>query len=269
MTTNDPERAAVEDERRELLYRLERWLETPMIVLGFAWLGLLVLELVGGTRAWIETTTIAIWVVFVVDFVLRLVLAPDRTAYLRRNWLTIPALFLPALRILRIAQVVRVMRVARAVRGARLLSVISSLNRGTRALGRTMQRRGVGYALALTVLVLMGGSAGMYAFESGGPADHVFGSYGSTLWWTAMTLTTMGADVFPRTGEGRLLCVLLALYGFIVFGYVTATLASHFLARDAEDETGDLASAHSIAALADEIRALRLEVRSAREPGTG
>ena len=269
MTTNEIERAAADDERRELLHRLERWLETPMIVLGFVWLALMVVELVGGAQPWIETATIAIWIVFVLDFVLRLVLAPDRPAYLRRNWLTIPALFLPALRILRIAQLVRVLRVARAVRGARLLSVISSLNRGTRALGRTMQRRGVGYALALTILVLVGGSAGMYAFEQGGPNDHVFGSYGGTLWWTAMTLTTMGADVFPRTPEGRLLCMLIALYGFIVFGYVTATLASHFLSRDAEDETGALASSHSIAALAEEIRALRLEVQSARGSGTG
>ena len=265
---NETQRVA-DSERRELLHRLERWLETPMIVLGFVWLGLLVIELVGGARPWTETATITIWVIFVLDFVLRLVLAPDRSEYLKANWLTIPALFLPALRILRVAQVVRVMRVARAVRGARLLSVISSLNRGTRALGRTMQRRGVGYALALTILVLLGGSAGMYAFEQGGPNDHVFGSYGGTLWWTAMTLTTMGADVFPRTAEGRLLCVLLALYGFVVFGYVTATLASHFLARDAEDETGEIASAHSIAALAEEIRSLRLEVRAVRSPDSG
>ena len=268
MTSNETQRA-VDSERRELLHRLERWLETPMIVLGFVWLALMVIELVSGARPWTETATITIWAIFVLDFVLRLMLAPDRSDYLKANWLTIPALFLPALRVLRVAQVVRVMRVARAVRGARLLSVISSLNRGTRALGRTMQRRGVGYALALTILVLMGGSAGMYAFEQGGPSDHVFGSYGGTLWWTAMTLTTMGADVFPRTAEGRLLCVLLALYGFIVFGYVTATLASHFLARDAEDETGEIASAHSIAALADEIRALRLEVRGVRSPDAG
>src|SRR5688500_18998796 len=178
---NETQRAAADSERRELLHRLGRWLETPMIVLGFVWLALMVIELVGGARPWIETATIAIWVIFVLDFALRLVLAPDRSDYLKANWLTIPALFLPALRILRVAQVVRVIRVARAVRGARLLSVISSLNRGTRALGRTMQRRGVGYALALTILVLLGGSAGMYAFEQGGPNDHVFGSWGGTL----------------------------------------------------------------------------------------
>jgi voltage-gated potassium channel len=44
-----------------------------------------------------------------------------------------------------------------------------------------------------------------------------------------MTMTTMGADYFPKTGEGRLLGWLLAVYAFAIFGYITATIASYFL----------------------------------------
>ena len=58
-----------------------------------------------------------------------------------------------------------------------------------------------------------------------------------------MTLTTMGADFFPLTPEGRLLGLLLAIYGFAVFGYVTASIASFFVARDAEEGDGELAAA--------------------------
>lgn len=36
-----------------------------------------------------------------------------------------------------------------------------------------------------------------------------------------------------RTGEGRTLCVLLSIYAFAVFGYVTAALASFFIGRGA------------------------------------
>ncbi len=50
-------------------------------------------------------------------------------------------------------------------------------------------------------------------------------SYGEAVSWTAMVLTTMGTDYFPKTAEGRLLCWLLAagcwllaLYAFAVFG---------------------------------------------------
>jgi voltage-gated potassium channel len=36
-----------------------------------------------------------------------------------------------------------------------------------RALGAALQRRGFGYVIILTLLVLFAGSAGMYAFENG------------------------------------------------------------------------------------------------------
>jgi voltage-gated potassium channel len=61
-----------------------------------------------------------------------------------------------------------------------------------------------------------------------------FQHYGDALWWTAMILVTMGSDWWPRSSEGRLLCLLLATYGFTMFGYVTATLGSFFIAADEE-----------------------------------
>ncbi len=39
-----------------------------------------------------------------------------------------------------------------------------------------------------------------------------------------MIMTTMGS--WPQTPEGRVLCLLLAVYAFAVFGYVTAMLAA-------------------------------------------
>jgi hypothetical protein len=47
-----------------------------------------------------------------------------------------------------------------------------------------------------------------------------------------MLLTTMGSDYWPRTPEGRLLCLLLAIYAFAVFGYVTAAIAAYFVGQD-------------------------------------
>jgi voltage-gated potassium channel len=47
-----------------------------------------------------------------------------------------------------------------------------------------------------------------------------------------MLLTTMGSDYWPRTPEGRFLCLLLAVYAFTVFGYVTAAIAAYFVDRD-------------------------------------
>jgi voltage-gated potassium channel len=131
------------------------------------------------------------------------------------------------------------------------------------ALGRTLRRRGFGYAVALTFIVTFTGAAGMYTFEDTPPDGRGLHSYGTAVWWTAMLMTTMGSEYWPHTPEGRLLCLLLAIYAFAAFGYVTATLASFFVNRDAQGEDAELAGADAIEALRREIAALRTDVRAA------
>lgn len=264
MKTNEDhiQQSVVNEERWAVLRQLEEFLETPMIVLGFVWLALLVLEFTGNLSPALQFIAGIIWAAFILDFALKLLLAPDKSDYLKSNWLTALALIVPALRVFRIFRVLRVLRAARAARGLRLFRVLSSANRGMRALGHTMQRRGVGYVLVLSVVVILLGSAGMYAFENELPNGAGLQSYGEALWWTAMLLTSLGSEYWPQTAEGRVLCFLLALYGFAVFGYVTATIATFFVGRDAESEDAELAGAKSIELLRAEIAALREDVRS-------
>jgi hypothetical protein len=56
--------------------------------------------------------------------------------------------------------------------------------------------------------------------------------------------------------------LLLAWFAFAVFGYVTATLATFFIGRDAADEDAEVAGAEQIRLLYEEIGALRAEVRA-------
>ena len=35
-------------------------------------------------------------------------------------------------------------------------------------------------------------------------------------------MTTLGSEYWPKSTEGRLLCFLLAVYAFAVWGYITA-----------------------------------------------
>ena len=254
-----PVEEALKNERYELLRRLEDSLETPMLVLAFVWLALLVGELIWGESLMFEVLGTIIWVIFILDFAVAFVLAPHKIAYLKNNWLTALSLLVPALRLFRFSRVFRLFRLARMGRSLRLLRVVSSLNRGMRALGASLSRRGFGYVLALTVLVAFTGAAGMYAFENAAPGG--LKSYGEALWWTTMVLTTMGSQYWPLTVEGRVLCVFLALYAFAVFGYVTATLATFFIGRDAEDDEAELAGARQLAALREEMIALREEIR--------
>jgi voltage-gated potassium channel len=263
MRTDDTStKQEVNNERDEILSRLEGWLDTPMIILGFVWLALLIIELRWGLSPFLEMLGTAIWAIFIIDFVVRLIVAPYKLSYLKSNWLTVIALIVPALRILRILRIVRVFRMARAARGLRLLRVVTSLNRGMKGISASFSRRGFGYILALTALVALAGAAGMYAFESEVPGG--LNSYGAALWWTAMLLTSIGTEYWPQTAEGRVLCFLLSLYGFAVFGYVTATLSSYFIGRDAITEDAELVSAKPIKELRTEIAALHEELRALR-----
>ncbi len=258
---NQRSKPALDRERSEVLQQLEDWLETPMLVLGFAWLGLFIVELVWGLNPLLEAIAAIIWIAFIVDFGIKFLLAPRRISYLQHNWLTAFSLFIPALRIFRIVRVMQSLQSVHAVRGLQLLRVMTRTNKGMRVLGASIGRRGFGYVVGLTIIVTLIGAAGIYAFERELP-DGTITDYGTALWWTAMVMTTIGSDYFPKTAEGRVLCFFLALYAFAISGYVTATLATFFVGQDAENNEAELAGVKSIKALQAEITALRTEIQA-------
>lgn len=245
----------------QFLEELEDKFEVPMVILSFFWLVLMIFELTVGLSPFLQSANNLIWGLFIVDFLLKLLLAPAKLLFLKRNWVLLFSLMLPALRLFRIFRALRILRTAHALRGLRMVRVLSSLNRGIRALGKSLGRRGFGYVLSLTLLIAFSGAAAMLSFEK---HEGIISDYGTSLWWTAMILTTMGSDYFPRTAEGRFLCLLLAIYGFAVFGYVTATVATFFVGQDANDQNAEIAGQKSILELKDEIRALRREIQEMR-----
>lgn len=265
-------------ERWELLEHINTVLDKPMLALAFVWLGLLILDFTQGLTPLLETVGTVIWGLFGLDFVLELVIAPHKGHYLRRNWLTVLSLLLPALRVLRLVRLFRVLRAARAVRSISLLRLLTSLNRGMRAVRTTFGRHGVGYVVALTILVTFSGAAGMERFES--PAAlHEAGytelarqgaglaTYGDAVWWTAMIMTTLGSEYWPQTAEGRLLSWLLSLYALAVFGYITATIASYFIGPTKQQPQQYQVAAADVARLREEIAALRAELAALRPQG--
>ncbi|WP_230530193.1 ion transporter [Microvirga roseola] len=259
---NNPTSQVESDERWSVLEDLDDWLRTPMLLLSFLWLLLVVVELAWGSSQALETFGFAIWIAFLVEFAVRFALAPEKFHFLRQNWLTVIALAVPAFRLFR---AFRVLRVARAARGLRLVRIVGTANRGMNALRASLRRRGLGYVIGLTCLVAFLGAGGMLAFEPASQVEGGFESYLDALWWTGMVLATMGSEFWPRTVEGRILCFLLALYGFAVFGYITASFASFFVGRDAASEQGEVVGTGDIAALRREIAALRQEIRGEQQ----
>jgi voltage-gated potassium channel len=227
--------------------------------LGFLWVGVVVATFIWPADTALQTASFAIWIVFVADFTVRLFVAPNKLSFLRRNLLLAASLVLPALAAL------RVVRILALIPGwqAPLLRLLASINRSSNVLAATMQRRGLAYVVILTVLVVLAGAAGMYRFEyrvNGGELT----SYSASVWWTAMVMTTLGSDYFPHTAPGRVLCFLLAIFAFSVFGYITASISSYFINRDAQDKQSDIPSAKQLAAILEEVRSLRAELATLR-----
>ena len=99
----------------------------------------------------------------------------------------------------------------------------------------------------------------MYALENPNPG---FSSYALALWWTAMRVITAGNEYNPMTPEGRGLGFIIAVFGYTIFGYVTATFATYFIGRDAEEKDAPIAGSKEIAELKAEIIAIRKLIES-------
>jgi voltage-gated potassium channel len=129
------------------------------------------------------------------------------------------------------------------------------------ALGESFRRRGFKYVLFVTLVVVFGGAAGMFALESARDISGGFETYGDALWWTAMLMTTLGGAYVPQTAEGRILNFILALYAFVSFGYITATLATFFVERDAQKrEKEKFSEQPTLAEVQTEISEMRKEI---------
>jgi voltage-gated potassium channel len=245
-----------------------------MTVLAFVWLGLLIVDFTEGLSPLLASVTWLIWGLFVVHFLLEFALAPQKLSYLRRHWLTAVSLVLPALRSLRVVRALRLVRLSRAARFQGLVRLLASLNRGMAAVARLVHQYAIGYVIAVTTLVLFGGAAGMYQFERPESlreagfaelADQGAGlqSYGEALWWTGMMLTTMASEYWPKTPQGRILCWLLAMYAFSIFGYITATVASFLIGQregSQRQERQRTRYEKELARLREEIAGLRQQV---------
>lgn len=201
--------------------------QIPMLILGIIWIFLLILELLKKSNPLFEKLSIAIWIIFILDFFIKFIIAPSKKKFIKYNILTILSLFVPAVRIF---VVFRLVKLFNLTRGIIVLKLVSGMNRGMNTLAHTFEKRAFGFLAFLTVIVWLVSAAGMYEFEK--KSDPGIPDYTNAVWVTAMFMSTVGADTWPKTMEGKFLCLFLSVYGFTVFGYVTATFASSFFEED-------------------------------------
>jgi len=183
----------------------ERWswiehvadrMDKPLTVAGilFALLVLGETTLVTGARLARAFTVLSwiLWLAFVAEFAIRLLVAPSSTRFLRRSWWQLIFLALPFLRFLRPLSRFRFARLGR------------TLSAGIRS-GRTAAKRLTGrtaWLASLTAIVVLSASQVLFTY---GAYDH----YGDALYAAALATIT-GTPTGQKGGVARILDVVLA-----------------------------------------------------------
>lgn len=159
---------------------------------------------------------VIIWILFAVDYTVRLVLASPRGVWFRRHIFDLIVVLMPALMPIRLLRVITT-------------APLLQKNKGTAIRSRV----GIYGAGAAIVLIWMA-ALGVLDSERGRPGANIE-TFGEAIWWAFVTITTVGyGDYYPVTTAGRLVAVLLMAGGVAVLSVVTATVSSWIIDKAAK-----------------------------------
>ncbi|AOZ73431.1 hypothetical protein BK816_02570 [Boudabousia tangfeifanii] len=193
-------------------------------------------------------TQIALWALFVIDYLVRLALCPEPWTFVKRNWFDLLVISLPMFRPLRLLQLLAVLRVF------------------DRHAGNAMRGKVATYAIGTTLIVLIVSALAILDVERNA-ADTQIQTFPQALWWAIATVTTVGyGDTVPVSADGRVIAIALMIFGIALLGVVTGLLSSWIIQKvteeDPEDETSQILQKMSeqeilIRELTQEVKALR------------
>lgn len=163
--------------------------------------------LAASTRGGLVGVISVSWVIFIADYVVRLVLSGNRRAFVRTRWFEGVSLVIAYLRpFVILAYLWRLpwFRATAARQRARLIVMVSGF----------------------TFLFVFVGSTLVWLAERADPRANIR-DLGDAIWWGFSTIATVGyGDFVPVTPWGRTIAVGLMMGGLIVLGVTSATVIS-------------------------------------------
>lgn len=199
--------------RWRALERWERFAALPLFFVAVAFFAassllLIDVQLPADAQSKLTTVVSVSWMLFIAEFVARLVISPSKLAFVRSRWFDLLSVFVVILRPFLIVTY--------------LWRLPFFRNGGARA-KRTRNVLAVSIASLLYVYTA---SLGVYLVEHNTPGATIV-SMGDALWWGFTTITTVGyGDFTPVTVAGRALAVSLMVSGVLIVGFVSATIMS-------------------------------------------
>ena len=205
----------VEDTRSPKEIEWEKYTTLPFIFLSFIFLlGYSVLILndevfTQGVDKYILLTLGLIWLLFIIDYFVRLTLSTNKRIYFKRNVIDLISMAIPF------------------TRPFLLLMYLSRLRFFRGRQGSSVRARLVAYGSSFALMYVYVLSLAVYAAERNAPGATIL-NYGDAVWWAIETITTVGyGDMIPVTITGRIYASLLMLGGVVIVGATTATVVSY------------------------------------------
>jgi voltage-gated potassium channel len=172
---------------------------------------------------WIELATVSI---FSVEYVLRIWLSKRKLGYMFSffgliDLIAILPFYLSVGVDLRSIRILRLMRLFRILKLASYSDAIQTFQKAYTHIKAELAVFGV-----FSVLILYISSLGIYIFENEAQPEK-FGSIFDSLWWSIVTLTTVGyGDAFPVTVGGKIFTSLIVIIGLGIIAVPTGLFAS-------------------------------------------
>src|SRR5260221_7958058 len=203
--------------RHDLVDQIERVTKYPMCLVGMAWLVIVVVVVTTDVNSSASIplvgTLFALWAILLVEYVVRLVVTPDRRGYLKRRWVEPATVAVPPLQGWHLV-------------GIEKMSLL--VHEGELRVEAILKHHSLFRVLIAAAATLFLGAWLVLLFEENAKGSNIH-SYPDALWWAVVTVTTVGyGDRYPGTEGGRVVAAVLMLLGIGLIGVLTATVASVF-----------------------------------------
>jgi len=225
--------------QREQVERLDRWesaADWPMLALALGSIPLLIFE--SFYPSLFAVLNLVISGVFAAELGARLVIhGPGRKRYAISKWYDFAIV---ALTLIPVLMPLRALRSVRVLKILKIFRVTAFVERGLHTVKRIWTGTSGRYVMAAAVALILASATGVWFFEGEGGGG--INSWGDTIWWTIVTMTTVGyGDISPETGGGKAAAIAVMLAGITIFGIITANLAAWFTESKKEAEEDILA----------------------------
>jgi voltage-gated potassium channel len=160
----------------------------------------------------------AIWLIFVADYVIRLIVANDKKGFVKTN-------IIDLISILPFDMVFQGARAVKFIRLVYMIRVFIYLNRVYKRLNAIVTTNDFHHILWFTFATIFIGATAISFIEDM--------NIGDALWWSFVTTTTVGyGDISPQSAWGRVVAVVLMITGIGFISMLTGTISSFFIRHE-------------------------------------